>query len=351
MSLFPNKPLMRLSPEELRRKKREKRRLKKLDEEEARGFDEAERKKQLQAAKRKRKFEFQSSQKLQASSETLLKELMAEYKITTRGRNIFAAVVKAKLGKKFSLEKRRNKLRVMAAGCAVYHAICKQKSSEKALQKFAASVGVNIERISNPCRIIVESLVDYGDSQEEKTGNRQYAARDARALSYVVRKGMEPQGVLKPAKGENITEWADREAAYRSGQKPAAKRAQKAAVAAISTPEAPDELAVAQLPQALYAAIKGLLERKVVVIAPKAGGKALALAVAPLKGLTADQAKARPEKVHFAIRKALKKAFSKSAEKSSKPLASNKLPELSKFPRDGIDTPSRSPERALQDEW
>ena len=116
---------------------------------------------------------------------------------------------------------------MLAAGCAVYHQICSQPNPEKALKRLAASVDLDLARISDPCRVIVEFLIDYGGSKDEKTANRQYAARDARALSYIVRKGMDPLEVAKPAKGETLTKWADREAAYRSARRPTAKRAKK----------------------------------------------------------------------------------------------------------------------------
>ena len=63
------------------------------------------------------------------------------------------------------------------------------------------------------------------------------------------------------------------------------------------------------------------------MVAPKAGGKALGLTVAPLNGLTVDKAKAQPDKVQRAIRKALKKAARKTLEKPSKANASKKAVE------------------------
>ena len=240
-------------------------------------------------------------------------------------------MLKAQLGKRFYREKRGDKLKVLAAGCAVYHQICSQPNPEKALKRLAASVDLDLARISDPCRVIVESLIDYGGSKDEKTANRQYAARDARALSYIVRKGMDPLEVAKPAKGETLTKWADREAAYRSARRPTAKRAEKGPTAAVLAPEAtPGQLPVVRVPQGLYNALTALLQPGVVVVGPKAGGKALALAVAPLKGLTVDQAKAQPDEVQRAIRKALKRALGKTAEKSTKTPASDEVPEVSR---------------------
>ena len=112
-------------------------------------------------------------------------------------------------------------------------------------------------------------------------------------------------------------------------------------------PEPPNQLAVVQLAQGLYSALTALLELGVVVVDPKAGGKALALAVAPLKGLTLNQAKAKPDEVQRSIRKALKKAL----EKSSKPPASRKSLKSAKVRGGGIGKKRRSTDQALQREW
>ena len=87
------------------------------------------------------------------------------------------------------------------------------------------------------------------------------------------------------------------------------------------------------------------------VVAPKAGGKTLALAVAPLKGLTADEAKLEPDEVQRAIRKALKKALGKTVEQSSKPPASGNSLESAKARGGGIGSPGRASDQALQREW
>jgi hypothetical protein len=307
-------------------------------------------KRQFQADKGSGKRKFKSNEKLQKASQKLLIQTMNELNVPVKGKKLFAAVLEAQLGKRFYREKRRDKLRILATGCAVYHELASQLNPKKALEQLAASVGLDLTRISDPCRVIVESLIDYGGTQDEKTANRQYAARDARALSYIVRKGMDPLEVAKPANGETVTKWADREAAYRLARKPAAKRAQNGPAAAVLAPEAPSQLAVVQVAQGLYYALTALLEPGLVVVGPKAGGKALALAVAPLKGLTADKAKLEPGQVQRAIRKALKKATEKTAEKSSKP-ASRKSLESAKAPGGGIGRPRSSPHQAFRREW
>jgi hypothetical protein len=105
------------------------------------------------------------------------------------------------------------------------------------------------------------------------------------------------------------------------------------------------------LAQGLYNALTALLEPGLVVVAPKAGGKALALAVSPLKGLTVNQAKAQPDKVQAAIRKALKKALGKTIEKPSKTPTSERSLESAKAPGGGIGRPRSSTDQALQREW
>ena len=308
-------------------------------------------KKQFHADIRSAKAKFKSNEKLQKASQKLLIQTMNELNIPVKGKKLFAAVLEAQLGKRFYREKRRDKLRILATGCAVYHELASQLNPKKALEQLAASVDLDLTRISDPCRVIVESLIDYGGSKDEKTANRQYAARDARALSYIVRKGMDPLEVAKPANGETLTKWADREAAYRLARRPSAKRAEKGPAAAVLAPEAPDQLAVVQVAQGLYNALTALLEPGLVVVAPKAGGKALALAVAPLKGLTADQAKAQPSEVQRAIRKALKKAPGKTVEKSSKTPASRKSLKSAKARGGGIGKTGRSTDQAPQREW
>jgi hypothetical protein len=286
-------------------------------EEENKALLDLKRKERIEAEKHKASLKFKSSQKLQQASEKMLRELLAEYKINTKCRNIFSVVLKAKFGKKFYQEKRRDKLKVLAAGCALYHAICKQPDPKEALQRFAASMEVDLPRTSDPCRVIVEGLVDYGGTKDERTRNRQFAARDARALRYVVRTGLDPAHVAKPAKGETITKWADREAVYRSQQKSPPGH-QQAATRSVSAPSAPNQLPVVSLSRMQYDTFKHWLDYGLLVVTSKDRETPLAVAVARLKHLTAGQAKTQPVKVQAAIRKALQKAPGRSVSKPSK---------------------------------
>jgi hypothetical protein len=189
MNRYPLKVPHHPSKEELARaRKRNALEARRAKEQEAALLELERRREQLVPATHRAKF--QSSQKLQQASEKMLKELLAEYKINTKPSNVFSAVLKAKLGKKFYQEKRKDKLKVLAAGCALYHAICKQPNPKDALDRFAASMDVDLPRASDPCRIIVEGSVDYGGTKDERTRNRQFVARDARVLRYVVRTGL-----------------------------------------------------------------------------------------------------------------------------------------------------------------
>ena len=69
-------------------------------------------KKQFRAGKRSGKHKFKSNEKLQEASQKLLIQTMAELNVPVKGKKLFAAVLEAKLGKRFYREKRRDKLNV-----------------------------------------------------------------------------------------------------------------------------------------------------------------------------------------------------------------------------------------------
>lgn len=271
----------------------------------------------------KRENQLNSNADLQASSEKLLRDYLAKCNAKFKGRDLLSTVMKADLGGRFSRKRRADNNLILAIGCALFHQICKQKNSSKALHLLAKSAGVAIKRISDPCRIIVDSLIDYGSTQEEKNANRQYAARDARALRYLVREGYDPHDVMRPADGENVTIWAEREAAYRSKQRSRVKPRKKAPTVALSATGLPDQLAVAHLNEGLFLALESMVEQGAVIVTPKNGGKALAVAVAPLKGVAVNEAAVNAVGVQKAIRKAVKKAVGKLIGKPAKPPAVN----------------------------
>jgi hypothetical protein len=304
--LYDGKPFRAPTREEIKseekRSRREKREWKKRRE-----AEEAEEKElQLKEDKQTGRDKFTSSQALQRSSTDILKQVMAEAKVPVKAKELFDAVLKAKLGKRFSRETRADKHRILAVGCAVYHQLAAQRDPREALRRLADSAEVEVGRITDPCRIIVECLVDYGANGRSE--DRQYVARDARALSYVIREGMSPQEVMNPAKGETITIWANREAEYRAQARLKTKGQKEGSERAVTTEPLPGQLPSLSLTQAAYKAIQDMVGKGVVVVSPRGGDEALALAVAPLENLTADKAARKPRKVTAALKKALRTA-------------------------------------------
>ncbi|CAJ0882910.1 hypothetical protein AMST5_03381 [freshwater sediment metagenome] len=270
------------------------------------GEDAQEKKLQAKSDKRSGRDKFISTAVLQKSSTELLQQVMAERKIPIIKNGVLDAVVKAKLGKQFARETRADKHKILAVGCAVYHELATQRNPVEALHRLAESVGVEVSRINNPCRIIVECLVNYG--AKGRSDDRQYPARDARALSYIIRTGMSPQEVMTPGKGETITAWAKREADYRSSQKSASNARKKQREKPVGGDVLQGHLPLFSLAQAAYNAITGMSDSGVVVVKPKGGGDPLALTITPLTDLTVKRAVSKPGKVRAAIRKTLEKS-------------------------------------------
>jgi hypothetical protein len=196
-----------------RKKLADKRKQKKLEQAEQR----EQQKIQVKNNRRKSRDKFNSSPGLQKSASKLLKEVMSERNIQYEGNKVFDAVVNAKLGKQFSRETRADKHKILAVGCCIFHELAAQKNPKEALYRLAESAGVELNKINDPSRIIMECLVDYGS--KGRYDDRQFVARDARALSWVIREKMTPQEVMNPKDGEHPTLWAKKEAAYRSHQK------------------------------------------------------------------------------------------------------------------------------------
>src|ERR1019366_821352 len=177
-------------------------------------------------------------------------------------------------------------------------------------------MNVSPPRGSDLCRTIVECLVDYGSTPEERTDNRQYACTDANALRYIIRKGIEPQKVLAPEDGESITKWAKREAQYRRKKTatdtrhevPEAKRAMK-------SESAEGELPVRRPSDQRYRMLQKWAKNGVFLVEPKDHGRTLVVTVTELATLTVDEAKLYPDKVRAAIQKTLDKAIQKAPEK------------------------------------
>jgi hypothetical protein len=294
---------------EIKRKRSFQRR---MDKKREQAEEAQERELQAKCDKLNGKNKFNSTKALQKSSTELLRQVMAERKISVKKNQIFNAVVKAKLGKQFSRETRADKHKILAVGCAVYHELAAQKSPKEALHRLAESVSVEVNRINDPCRIIVECLVDYG--AQGRSADRQYAARDARALSYVIREKLTPQQVMTPCKGENVTVWAKRESEYRSSQRTKLKPLSKRTDTAIECEALPGQLQAASLTQAAYNAIKELVAQGVVVVKSSDSSELLALTITPLNGLSAEKAVNKPGKVRIAIKQTLQEFRQRTSE-------------------------------------
>ena len=256
-------------------------------------------------ARPKERIKLTSNARLLARSEEFITNLLKEFNVRpTNGDDLFGAVLNAELGKKFCHKRRVDQLKALAAGCGLYHLTLRENDSAAALQRLAKSMNVDLPPTSDPYRIIVECLIDYGPTKAERTLNRQFAARDARALSYVIRNKMEPQRITKPEDGASITKWANLEAEYRKSRKALHAFPETAKTRSSSEP-AKLELPVFSTSKQRYRALQKWSEKGLIVFAPNDNGCPLAVIVTPLEGLTAGQAKSSPAKVRAKIHKAL----------------------------------------------
>ena len=136
-----------------------------------------------------------------ARSEELLTSLLEKYGSTRTKGDIFKGLVKAKLSEKFRRMQRKHRQKALAVASAMYHIISRKPNPPAAMHILVTRMNVSPPRGSDPCRMLVECLFDYGSTPEERTRNRQYACADANALRYIIRKGIEPQKVLTPEQG------------------------------------------------------------------------------------------------------------------------------------------------------
>jgi hypothetical protein len=257
-----------------------------------------------------------SSATLVACSEELLTGLLEKYGSTTTRHDIFKGLLKAKFGEKFRRMQRKHRQKTLAVAAAMYHVISRKPDSAAALDTLVKRMHVSPPRGSDRCRTIVECLVDYGSTPEERTHNRQYACADANALRYIIRKGIEPQKVLAPEQRESITKWAKREAQYRR-QKTASDTRPKVpeAKSSMNSESAEGELPVRRPSDQRYRMLQKWAKKGVLLVHPEDHGRTLVVTVTELAGFTVDEAKGRPDKVRAAIEKTLDKAIQTAAEK------------------------------------
>src|SRR5450759_5478482 len=257
-----------------------------------------------------------SSATLVAHSEELPKGLLEKYGSTATSHDIFEGLLKAKLGEKFRRMQRKHRQKALAVASAVYHVISRKSDSVAALDTLVQRMNVSPPRGSDLCRTIVECLVDYGSTPEERTDNRQYACTDANALRYIIRKGITPQKVLAPEQGESITTWAKREAKYRRKKTaPDTRPKVPEAKRAMNSEATEGELPVRRPSDRRYRMLQKWAKKGVLLVEPKDHGRTLVVTVTELAGFTVDEAKRRPDKVRAAIQKTLDKAIQTAAEK------------------------------------
>jgi hypothetical protein len=257
-----------------------------------------------------------SSATLVAHSEELLKGLLEKYGSTATSHDIFEGLLKAKLGEKFRRMQRKHRQKALAVASAVYHVISRKSDSVAALDTLVQRMNVSPPRGSDLCRTLVECLVDYGSTPEERTDNRQYACTDANAMRYIIRKGITPQKVLAPEQGESITEWAKREAQYRRKKTaPDTRPKVPEAKRAMNSEATEGELPVRRPSERRYRMLQVWAKKGVFLVEPKDHGRTLVVTVTELATLTVDEAKRRPDKVRAAIQKTLDKAIQKAPEK------------------------------------
>ena len=257
-----------------------------------------------------------SSATLVARSQALLKGLLEKYGSTRTKGDIFKGLLKAKLSEKFRRMQRKHRQKALAVASAMYHIISRKPNPPAALHTLVKRMNVSPPRGSDPCRMLVECLFDYGSTAEERAHNRQYAGTDANALRYIIRKGIEPQKVLAPDERESITKWAKREAKYRRQKMASDTRSTvPEAKRSITSESAEGKLPVRRPSEQRYRTLQIWAKKGVLLVEPEDNGRTLVVTVTELASFTADEAKRRPDKVRAAIQKTLDKAIQKAAEK------------------------------------
>jgi hypothetical protein len=253
---------------------------------------------QRHAERPKKTLAFKSSATLVVRSEEMLKGLLEHYGAEWTDRDVIKDVLKAKLGDKLRRMQRKHRQKALAVASALYHIIFDKTDPAAALEKLVKEMNVTPPRGSDPCRAIVECLFDYGGTKEERTYNRQYACSDANALRYIIRKGIEPQKVLKPEGGQSITQWAKREAQYRKPENTSDAGLKAAEVGnSRRSKSAGWKLPVMLASEQRYRALQGWAKKGVFLVEPEDDGRPLVVTVTELSSLTVDEAKFQPEKV------------------------------------------------------
>ncbi len=105
---------------------------------------------------------------------------------------------------------------------ALYYAALATENPEAALKRLIIETGQKPTKRTSPAQIVVQAVINYGETKEERQANRRVASRDAAAVSYLAERGISPDEVvdLGKKKGQGLEAWA--------GAKPSIKPRKKA---------------------------------------------------------------------------------------------------------------------------
>jgi hypothetical protein len=105
---------------------------------------------------------------------------------------------------------------------ALYYAVLATENPEATLKRLIMETGQKPTKRTSPAQIVVQAVINYGDTKEERKANRRVASRDAAAVNYLAERGISPDDVvdLGKEKGEGLEAWA--------GAKPCIKPRKKA---------------------------------------------------------------------------------------------------------------------------
>ncbi len=105
---------------------------------------------------------------------------------------------------------------------ALYYAVLATENPEATLKRLIKETGQKPTTHTSAAQIVVQAVINYGETKKERQANRRLASRDAAAVRYLAERGIFPDEVvdLGRVKGEGLEAWA--------GAKPCIKPRKKA---------------------------------------------------------------------------------------------------------------------------
>jgi hypothetical protein len=105
---------------------------------------------------------------------------------------------------------------------ALYYAVLATENPEATLKRLIKETDQKPTKRTSAAQIVVQAVINYGETKKERQANRRVASRDAAAVSYLAEHGISPDEVvdLGKKKGEGLEAWA--------GAKPCIKPRKKA---------------------------------------------------------------------------------------------------------------------------